>query len=81
MLEATSEYRSDHDVVGRFINERCVVADYASAGASELYSLYRAWVTAAGENPITQTAFGLSLGERGFKQGRTKLETVIAQVK
>jgi putative DNA primase/helicase len=67
---ATASYRSEMDVFGDFIEERCTIDPIASAGASELFSAYRAWAEASGEKPLTQRWFGTKLGERGFQSAR-----------
>lgn len=73
VLAATGTYRAEMDVVGPFIDECCDVADTVQSGARELYAAYTEWAASAGEPAISQTAFGIRLGERGFdsyKKGR-----------
>jgi putative DNA primase/helicase len=66
--EATSAYRSEADLVGRFIEERCAVEPTEQATAKELYAAYQAWHGEVGENdrPMSKKAFGQRLAERGF---------------
>lgn len=64
--DATEEYRSDMDVLGSWIADRCVTARSAKARASELYRSYHGWCEAGEERPLTQTAFGRRLAERGY---------------
>jgi hypothetical protein len=45
-------------------------ADQFRAGATDLYRTYKAHCEASGEEPLTQTAFGLRLGERGLVNRR-----------
>lgn len=71
---ATDEYRAASDVIGEFIEQRCIVAPEWSAKARELYHAYTAWCDDTGERPKTQTEFGTRLGERGFS--RVKAGTV-----
>lgn len=69
--EATLGYREEMDLLGDFIASRCVVAPGASALSSELYKVYTEWAEESGEKrPLSQTAFGISLTERGFVSGR-----------
>ena len=68
--EATSAYRSEMDIIGQFIDDRCTVGPTASATAKELYAAYVSWCGAAGETPISQKAFGQRLAERGFDSAR-----------
>lgn len=67
---ATKAYQEEMDVVGGFFDECCIRRKGASTPASALFKAYVAWVTANGEEPITQKAFGQRLSERGFQ--RTK---------
>ncbi len=66
--EAVREYRDEMDTFGQFIDEQCVVAEHASARASELYAAYKRWSDAAGEQPVSQRRFGEALAERGFER-------------
>jgi len=68
--EATQEYRTDEDLLGRFIAECCHVGRKAAIQASQLYGVYTKWCEDNGERPITQTAFGRALTERGFERKR-----------
>lgn len=65
---ATREYRETFDILGDFLEERCIVSNHVQVGASELYSAYREWIDARGERPLSQTAFGVHLVERGFER-------------
>lgn len=67
---ATSEYRSEMDVVGRFIAEDCQLSDGCEVRATELFEKYRAWCDSAGEHPVSQRRFGTELGRREFRNGR-----------
>lgn len=68
--EATAEYREEQDVLGLFIQEKCMVGDY-EIPASMLYSAYKAWADEGGEFTLSQTLFGRQLTERGFPSTRT----------
>jgi putative DNA primase/helicase len=59
------------DVLGMFIEERCVVREGAQVGATPLYNAYQNWCKEMGEEVLTQTAFGRSLGERGYKREKS----------
>ncbi len=41
-------------------------------GVQALYGAYQKWCEATGERPMTQTAMGKRLTERGFEQARTR---------
>jgi putative DNA primase/helicase len=65
---ATASYRAEQDVVGRFIEECCQTGEKCVASASELWEAFKVW---AGEEVISQTAFGCELGKRkGLLSGR-----------
>jgi putative DNA primase/helicase len=59
------------DVLAAFLEERCVVNQRASAGASALYGAYKEWCADAGEAAISQRKFGRQLGERGFVKDKS----------
>lgn len=68
VTEAVAAYRSEMDMLGEFLADRCVVSPTAQAPASDLYRAYRAWCEEAGHQPVSTTRFGLALGERGFER-------------
>jgi putative DNA primase/helicase len=72
VLAATSEYRNESDQIGRFVGESCITGEFASAKARGLYGAYKKWATEAGEEPVTETAFGRRLAERGLVKRRTE---------
>lgn len=65
---ATAEYRIESDTIGSFIEATCIEGIGQSAAAGELFKAYTAWCAAEGERPVTQTKFGRTLDERGFKK-------------
>ena len=67
---ATDEFRSESDVVGRFLAE-CTAAGSGMTGAHALYQVYRAWSENEGHKPMSNTALGRKLSERGLKKVRT----------
>jgi putative DNA primase/helicase len=76
--QATAGYRAEMDVLGDFIEDRCVVAEIALVSAKNLYSTYHQWCDESGERSMTQKAMGLRLAERGFdsaRMGKTRIRT------
>lgn len=67
---ATTSYRDEMDVIGRFLDERCIVTPEGSVASSELYGKYKEWAQEGGERPMTQTRFGRRIVER-FDKRRT----------
>lgn len=61
------------DQLGRFIDEQCVTGDGCSASGAALYAGYKQWATDGGERtPLTSTAFGTKLADRGFAKIHTE---------
>jgi len=64
---ATKEYKTDMDVMGEWILDRCIEDASVSAMASPLYASYRDWAEKNGyKNPMTAQGFGRRLSDRGF---------------
>lgn len=70
VLEATSTYRAEEDVIGRFLADECNTGT-GRVEASRLYLRYQTWISQAGERPMSQTAFGKELSSRGFEKRKT----------
>ena len=68
---ASSEYRTENDTLGQWLNDSCTrqpAGVVAESGA--LYNSYREWTESRGEFTLTNTAFGLSLERLGFPASR-----------
>ncbi len=61
VADATTDYRSDENVVGRFVDECCIAGGWVAA--KDLYNAWKGWCTGNGEDPGTQTGFGRRLSE------------------
>jgi len=69
--EATQAYRDEMDTLSDWLNECCIMAPGATELASSLYKSYVSWAEDMGEKwPMSQTAFGIKLTERGFHSKR-----------
>jgi P4 family phage/plasmid primase-like protien len=66
VTSATSEYRSEMDTLGDFLEERCVTGLNAEATSKELWSEWQDWAEETGEKAGSRQAFGRKLAERGF---------------
>jgi putative DNA primase/helicase len=64
---ATQGYRSEQDVLGAFIQERCIVGNAYDAPTNDLYRAYSEWAQQSGEYVISKNAFGRRMTDRGFK--------------
>lgn len=71
---AIETYRQEMDLLGEFLRDRCICAPAESVGAATLYETYLAWCNTNNEKPLSQTALGRQLGERGFPPARIKAE-------
>jgi putative DNA primase/helicase len=62
---ANEKWRAEMDQIGRFIDERCIVAKELSVLSSSLYKDYKEWGATSGEEHVmSQKAFGLKLADR-----------------
>jgi len=73
--EATEAYFDDQDLMGQWINDRCVIDNPADASrpfeeTSKLFADWSSYAKAAGEEPGSQKAFGTKLNKRGFSRDR-----------
>jgi putative DNA primase/helicase len=70
VTEATGEYREEMDLMAGFTTERCLTGSGYQVSAKALYGDYVAWATENHETPMSQTAFGRRMAERGFERFR-----------
>jgi putative DNA primase/helicase len=68
---ASEQYRCDMDVVQEFITDRCEIRPEHQVPFQSLYASFKEWCAAAGESPMTATAFGSRLTDKGFAAVRT----------
>lgn len=64
---ATAAYRTESDHLARFMDERCMVGQQYSVGASDLFVAWQHWSQTQGVEAGSQTAFGKSLAKRGIE--------------
>lgn len=71
--EATAAYRAEEDHLSAFIDETCLTN--ASSGLrvqpGQLYDAYTGWCSRVGIQPMTGTAFGRELTDRGYPQAKS----------
>jgi putative DNA primase/helicase len=70
IISATAEYRSEMDVLGNFIKERCMQTDNVSIRSRELFKSYQDWCDENNEHAVSERFFGLRLKELGLGQKR-----------
>jgi putative DNA primase/helicase len=68
---ANKDYRASMDVIGRFIDDCCLVDPMVRIKANDLYDAYKRWCEASGEYAVTLTAFGIRMEEQGFAKVRS----------
>lgn len=68
---ATEEYRSEMDLVGRFLDEQCHTGPAYEADGRMLYAGYKLWAMENGLRPQTSASFGRRLVERGLPQRKS----------
>jgi len=67
---ATSDYRSEMDVLGEFIDESCVISTTAEVTVAALYEAYTRWCEQNHEKAIKKRTLGERLIEKGFDRGQ-----------
>jgi putative DNA primase/helicase len=58
VLAATRDYQAEEDILGHFIDDRCILGDSIEVKSSALYKAYVAWCDENGHKPISGTRFG-----------------------
>ena len=72
VVRSVDEYRSDMDLIGQWISERCKKGATESLRAREGYSDFALWLKLGGHRTIVETRFGLKLAERRFPKLRDR---------
>jgi len=67
---ATDEYRNEEDVLGKFLEDVCVVAPTARVSKRDLHETYTKWCEDNGEKPLSQGVFSRKIAGKGFDQYR-----------
>lgn len=70
VMAAVDRYRSEQDVIGSFIEDRCVLTPAATIAKGELFEAYVNWAEANNERAWSQTRFSLRLKDRGIGEQR-----------
>jgi putative DNA primase/helicase len=67
VLQATSDYRGEQDLLAAFLEERCEAGMYFSVRSGDLYHAYSEWCEGGGFHPANQQTLGEQLREKGFE--------------
>jgi putative DNA primase/helicase len=70
VTDATATYRAESDLVGRFLDDCCLVDAGVKAKAGDLYTRYGYWAQSNGEHTLTAKQLGQRLAERGLTPKR-----------
>lgn len=75
---ATQEYRSEQDIFGQFLADRCSIGagPIYEVKAADLYRAYLGWAADNGEKPWTHRAVSRHLHAKGFNRRKTGGNTV-----
>lgn len=68
---ATSRYKAENDVVGRFLDEVCLIEPMARVNNADLYRAFIEWCKDAGEQFVSARSFGERLDDRGLKMRKS----------
>jgi phage/plasmid-associated DNA primase len=68
---STDEYRGEMDVIGIFLNERCIQNKDYSLRIREMYKAYADWCDENNEHSVSERFFTMRLKDLGFQQTRT----------
>lgn len=71
VVEATSEYREESDIMGLFLSESTVRHEAASVQSGALYKSYQAWTEANGLGTLSNVKFSRAMEARGFEKRKT----------
>ena len=66
VTEATGSYRHENDLVGQFIDERCVQEPTAKCTNKLLHDGYEEWCRDNGHTPMAVNMLGKELRKKGF---------------
>ena len=64
VMLATGEYKADSDVLGRWLDDECVIHAAGSMKAGDAYRRYQQWCDRGGEDAIKLRSFGEQLKDR-----------------
>lgn len=71
VLDATKEYKQDVDILGQFIEARCVLGPNHKIDFKRLFEAYGAWCDDEKLKTMNRTAFGIALKERDMAKKKT----------
>jgi putative DNA primase/helicase len=70
VVEATNQYRTESDLVGRFLDEQCESGEFFQVKGRQLYQAFSMWAEQVGEESMSETAFGLRMKDKPLEEVR-----------
>lgn len=70
VIASSEDYRSEMDVLGRFLSDKCQSDTHLSITSSRLYDAFKLWQISEGIYQWSQTKFSMALEERGYEKDR-----------
>lgn len=70
VTEATTSYRGDQDMLGLFLDERCLTGPHFTARARELFEAWRKWCESINIPPGSEVTFARAMQEKGFDNSK-----------
>jgi putative DNA primase/helicase len=70
MKAEITQYRSESDIIGLWLEERCIDDPNEITTAESLYLSYDNWCRSNGHKSASQTTLGRRLSERGYQKKR-----------
>ena len=80
VMDATAEYKSDSDVMQRFLDECCFRGEGFSSRSRALYQAFVKWANSTGDPSMNETAFGRRMREKGFEKRHTERGSVYSGI-
>ena len=71
VAQATAAYRSEQDIIGEFLSDRCTMAEGATVRAKDLRTAFDEWATDAGVRVPSTTRIGTELLSRGVQKTKS----------
>ena len=71
VVAATARFRSESDVIGRFLAQEMKVDPLGTIARTALYKIYLQWCEDEGERPVSNRTMIKYLRERGFGERKT----------
>lgn len=68
VVERTAAYQADSDAVGRFLDERAILSQYAAIRSGELFSEWSRWCHTNGEQPGNEVTFAQTMAAKGYEK-------------